>query len=106
MKVVRTFVAGAIVLLLVSCNLQPMWNVGGKWKQVEGSGVLDVQQNGVLTFVDENTSLTARYIFTRDKHLEVYAGGLGALILKVSENGKELTLTNAQGVTTKFKKTP
>ena len=104
MKVVRALIAGAVILLLASCNLQPMWNIGGKWKQVDGNGVLDVRQSGVLNFEDGDISMTARYIFTKDNHLKVCMGGLGTMVLKVSEDQKELTLTDALGVATKFSK--
>jgi hypothetical protein len=102
MKMSRIFVAVALFLALASCNLKPMSNVAGTWKQVGGPAVLEIEQGGVLTLISGDSSLTAKYMFTNDNRMEIYINGLGAMVVDVALANKELSLTNAQGEVVKY----
>jgi hypothetical protein len=104
MKNIRMFVAVALLFVLASCSLKPMWDIAGKWQQVDGKATIEFLQNGTLKLTSGETTLAAKYMFTDAKRMEVYIDGMGALVLDVESSDKELTITNAQGEVIKYVK--
>ena len=104
MKAVRLLVTVCFVLILASCSLKPMWDMAGKWQQVEGSGTVEFSKNGTVTISDGTTSFTTKFLFVDPEHMRIDLGSLGGVVMKVSVSKEELVVTQPSGEVVKFKK--
>jgi hypothetical protein len=104
MKPVRFLVFIFLALVLASCSLQQTWDILGKWQSVDGNDVLQFSQDGVMTLANENTTMQVKYKMVDPKHVQIYLGNLATLDMAVAISDGELTLTQADGTITKYKK--
>ena len=104
MKALRWALAVCLVLVAVSCSLKTGWDLAGKWQQMEGKDTIEFNQNGTVVLASGSTALTAPYKFIDAKELKVDLGLFGSVTAKVSVDKDVLTLKDAAGKETKFKK--
>lgn len=104
MRVVRVFIAVCFILSIASCSLKPMWDIAGKWQQVEGKGTVEFSKNGTVTLNDGAASFTTKYMFADPRNMKVDLGPLGEVVMKVSVSKDELVVTHPNGEVIKFKK--
>jgi hypothetical protein len=104
MRGVRLVLVVALLALLASCAMEATWTIDGKWQKTDGTEVLEFSRTGVVTVTDAGTTASAHYTFSDPRHLKIEMGSMGALVLKVSCTRDQLTLTNPEGVVTKYRR--
>jgi len=104
MKAVRFALALFVVLALASCALEPTWSIDANWQQVDGDETIRFYKNGTFNMVKGNSSLIANYKFVDTEHIQIDLGSLGTLLMKVSVARNTLTLTNPNGLETKYRR--
>lgn len=104
MKVVRVFLVVGVLMALASCSLKGSWDLAGKWEKVDGHETVEFLRNGTMNMVSGPISLSAPYRLTDAHHAEIKVGGLGAFSLKFAVVKDSLTLTDASGQVTAYKK--
>jgi outer membrane biogenesis lipoprotein LolB len=104
MKAVRFTLALFVVLALASCALEPTWSIDANWQQVDGDETIQFYKNGTFNMVKGSSSLIANYKFVDTEHIQIDLGSLGTLLMKVSVARNTLTLTNPNGLETKYRR--
>ncbi len=104
MKLFRTIVAGIFLLALVSCSFKPIWDLAGKWKQVDGNQTIEFLQKGKIKLYSNSTVCEATYSFADKNHFTILFGDLGSIKVAFKVSGKELTITNQEGKKLQFRK--
>ena len=104
MKAVRLILVVCLVLMSASCTLKPAWDIAGKWQKVDGNEIIDLARGGTVTLNNGPTSLKAHYKFNDAKQMQIDLGSLGSLTLQAEIQGDTLTLTDAAGKVSQFKK--
>ena len=104
MKVARLVLTVSLLVMLASCSMEATWAIDGKWQKSGGDEVVQFSRIGTVTLSNGGNALTAHYEFMDPKHIKIDMGSLGAIVLKVSCTRDELSLTNPEGVTTKYRR--
>ncbi len=104
MKLVRLIVASLFLVAVFSCSFKPIWDLEGKWKQVDGNQVIEFLQKGRVKIYNNSSVYEANYSFVDKNHFKISFGDLGAIKVAFKVSGKELTITNPEGKTIRFKK--
>lgn len=96
-----------IVVFLVG-RPGPAGTIVGKWQEVQGTETLEFFKDGTVTAVDMGVPLSGKYKMADRNRITIELGGLGALagpqVYQVQVSDNELVLTDAQGVTTKYRR--
>jgi hypothetical protein len=104
MKVARLMLTVSLLVMLASCAMEATWAIDGKWQKSGGDEVVQFSRIGTVTLSNGGNALTAHYEFMDPKRIKIDMGSLGAIVLKVSCTRDELSLTNPDGVTTKYRR--
>lgn len=95
-------------LLLISCSSNLESQIIGKWKEIDGTETIEFFKDGTVSVVDEDMPMGGDYKFVDDGHLRIELGGLGALVgpmvFTVSISKNELSLTDANGKVSKYRR--
>lgn len=93
MKTITLSIAGLIILLLTSCNIDPKEAIVNRWK------ITDVKGNNRGRFLNKNKDESGELEFTNDGKCFIYeSGALKASIPYVmAPDGKSLLLTDPSG---------
>ncbi|HDM75699.1 MAG TPA: hypothetical protein ENG51_04425 [Deltaproteobacteria bacterium] len=104
MKVVRTILVTLFLMALFSCSFKPIWDLEGKWKQVDGNQTIEFLQKGKIKLYSNSTVCEANYSFVDKNHFTILFGDLGSIKVAFKVSGKELTITNQEGKKLQFRK--
>ncbi len=104
MKLFRTIVAGIFLLAIVSCSFKPIWDLEGKWKQVDGNETIEFLKKGKVKVYNNSRVYEANYSFVDKDHFKIDFANLGSIKVAFKVSGKDLTITTEDGQTLKFKK--
>ncbi len=104
MKSVRVIIASLFLVALFSCSFKPIWDLEGKWKQVDGDQVIEFLKKGKIRIYTDSSVYEANYGFVDKDHFKVIFGDLGSIKVAFKVSGKELTITNQEGRSIKFRK--
>ncbi len=103
-RAVRLVLAVSLLAMLAACAMEASWTIDGKWQKRDGAEVLEFSRVGIVTMTDGDVQASAHYSFADPRTLKIDMGGLGTLVLKVTCTRDELTLTNSEGVITKYRR--
>lgn len=104
MKAIRMILAFVFMMALFSCSFKPVWDLGGKWKQVDGNQTIEFLQKGKVKLYSDSFVCEANYTFVDKNHFKIIFGNLGSIVVAFKVKGKDLTITTKDGKTLKFKK--
>jgi len=104
MKALRLLLASFFLMALFSCSFKPVWDLGGKWKQVDGKQAIEFLQKGKVKLYSDSFVCEANYSFVNKDHFKIMLGDFGSIVVAFKVKGKDLTITTKGGKTLKFKK--
>lgn len=103
-KALRVLVMVALVALATtSCTLKQTWDLMGKWQKVDGAETMEFTGNGLVKWSDGSSIATVPYK-VEGKKLEINLGSLGVMTAELSTQNNLLTVKNAAGKASTFKR--
>lgn len=104
MKLVRIALAVALVVAFAACTLKPAWDLKGKWQKVDGKETLEFTEKGILNVADGVATYSVAYKTLDAKRIEFSVPGFGAFSMDFSVDKNVLTIKDAKGKATQYKK--
>lgn len=104
MKVVRIALVVALVVGFAACALKPSWDLKGKWQKVDGKETIEFTEKGIANVASATATYSIAFKALDTKRLEFSVPGLGAFPVEFSVVKNVLTLKDAAGKATQYKK--
>lgn len=93
-------------LFVAACSAKR--SLVGRWEQIGGTEKMEFIAGGALSMFAQGISVSGKYSFIDDNHLKLELDGLfalaGAQTLTFSISSGELSLTDAKGAVSKYRR--
>ncbi len=104
MKAVRLGLILCLVMMFAACSLKPTWDIIGKWQKTEGGETIEFARNGNMTLTNGKTSVTVPFKFGDPQHLQIDLGSIGMVTAQTAVGKDSLTITDANGKVSTYKR--
>lgn len=103
-RFIRSSMFVLAMLITVACSFKSQNSIVGKWKDVEKAQTVEFSKEGSLSISGEGFSMTGQYQLIEEGRVKIdFTGGLSST-LSVKVTGDELSMTDPNGVVSRYKR--